>query len=172
MTPSGIGVESHPGAGLATDKNAKVLFRQRWRQSNDREKNMEYKNFTSLPPEQEQSFVVYERTSIESAKKAFTVGAICGGIVGVLAIFFYMAFDPPKNAHAVDPEPKSELKEEAAPEPAPAPAPAEEAAPEEEEAPAEEAAPAEAAPAEGETAAAPEPPKGATKAPPTALVGQ
>jgi len=128
---------------------------------------MEYKNFTSLPPEQEQSFVIYEQTSIESGKKALTLGMICGGVVGVLAIIFYMAFDPPKNAHAVEPE--SELAEEVAPKAAPAPKPA----------PAPEAAPAEAAPAaEGEAApaaeaaAAPEPPKGATKAPPTALIGQ
>ena len=123
---------------------------------------MEYKNFTSLPPEQEQSFVIYEQTSIESGKKALTLGMICGGVVGVLAIIFYMAFDPPKNAHAVEPE--SELAEEVAPKAAPAPKPA----------PAEEAAPAaegEAAPAP-EAAAAPEPPKGATKAPPTALIGQ
>jgi hypothetical protein len=134
---------------------------------------MEYKNFTSLPPEQEQSFVIYEQTSIESGKKALTLGMICGGVVGVLAIIFYMAFDPPKNAHAVEPE--SELAEEVAPKaaPAPAPAPAPEAAP---AAPAAEgeAAPAaegEAAPA-AEAAAAPEPPKGATKAPPTALIGQ
>ena len=129
---------------------------------------MEYKNFTSLPPEQEQSFVIYEQTSIESGKKALTLGMICGGVVGVLAIIFYMAFDPPKNAHAVEPE--SELAEEVAPKaaPAPKPAPAPEAAPAEEAAPAAEG---EAAPAP-EAAAAPEPPKGATKAPPTALIGQ
>ncbi len=131
---------------------------------------MEYKNFTSLPPEQEQSFVIYERTSIESGKKALTLGMICGGIVGVLAVIFYAAFDPPPSAHAVQPE--SELAEEApAPKAAPAPAPAPAEA-----APAEgEAAPAEAAPAEGEAApaaTAPEPPKGATKAPPTALIGK
>ncbi len=136
---------------------------------------MEYKNFTSLPPEQEQSFVIYEKTSIESGKKALTLGVICGVAVGVFAVIFYLAFDPPKNAHAVDPE--TDLAEEVAPAPAPAPAPAEEAAPAEEPAPAEGAeAPAEGEPtAEGEApaeaAAAPEPPKGATKAPPTALIG-
>ena len=140
---------------------------------------MEYKNFTSLPPEQEQSFVIYEKTSIESGKKALMLGSICGGVVGVLAIIFYMAFDPPVSSHAVEPE--SELAEEAAPKAAPAPV---EAAPEEAapaEAPAEgaaaegaaaEGAAAEGAAAEGAAEAAPEPPTGATKAPPTALIGK
>tara|TARA_R110002096_G_scaffold77896_6_gene183260 strand:- start:25059 stop:25448 length:390 start_codon:yes stop_codon:yes gene_type:complete len=129
---------------------------------------MEYKNFTSLPPEQEQSFVIYEKTSIESGKKALTLGTICGAVVGVFAIIFYFAFDPPKSSHYVEPE--SELSEEVAPKAAPAPAPVE-AAPAEAD-PAAEAAPAaETAPA-AEAAAAPEPPKGATKAPPTALIGQ
>ena len=131
---------------------------------------MEYKNFTSLPPEQEQSFVIYEKTSIESGKKALTLGTICGAVVGVFAIIFYFAFDPPKSSHYVEPE--SELTEEVAPKAAPAPAPAPvEAAPAEAD-PAAEAAPAtETAPA-AEAAAAPAPPKGATKAPPTALIGQ
>jgi hypothetical protein len=149
-----------------------------YRSKRFREKNMEYKNFTSLPPEQEQSFVIYEKTSVESGKKALTIGTICGVAVGVLAIIFYMAFEPPKSSHYVEPE--SDLPEETAPKAAPAPAPAEVA-------PAE-VAPAEVAPAEGaeaavapaegaeaaaapaEAATAPEPPKGATKAPPTALI--
>ncbi len=122
---------------------------------------MEYQNFTSLPPDQERQFIVYEQTSVEARKKAMTLGIIAGACVGVLAVMLFMAYDAPKNAHAVD-EP-SELKEEApkakaAPAPAPAPEPAAEA-------------PAEEAPAAAATEAPP-PPAGATKAPPTALIGQ
>ena len=124
---------------------------------------MEYKNFTSLPPAEEASFVIYEQTSVESGKKALTLGTICGAVVGILALVFYLAFDHPKSPHAVEPE--SELAEEPAPAAAPTPV---------EDAPAEEE-PAAEEPAEDETAAAaeaPEPPKGATKAPPTALIGK
>ena len=125
---------------------------------------MEYRDFTSMPPEEEQSFVIYERTSRESGKKAMTLGAICGGVIGVFALMLFVAFDPPKNAHAVDPE--TDIEEEAAPAPAPAPTPE----PAAEEPAAEE--PAAEEPAAEEPAAAPEPPKGATKAPPTALIGK
>lgn len=131
---------------------------------------MEYQNFTSLPPEQEATFVIYERTSSEAGKKAMTLGAICGGIVGIIAIMLFVAYDAPKNAHAVDPV--SDIEEEA-PAPAPAaipePAAAPDPAPAAEPAAAPEAAAAEPAAADP---AAPPPPKGATKAPPTALIGQ
>lgn len=129
---------------------------------------MEYQDFTSLPPEQEQSFIIYERTSNESAKKAMTLGAIFGAVVGVFALILFFSFDAPRNAHAVDPV--SDIEEEApAPKAAPAPAPEPAAEPA-----AEEAAPAEAAAADPAAAPteAPPPPKGATKAPPTALIGQ
>ncbi len=125
---------------------------------------MEYQNFTSLPPEEEATFVIYERTSSEAGKTAMTMGAICGGIVGIFAIMLFFSYDAPRNAHAVDPV--SDIEEEA---PAPAPAPAATPDP----VPAPEAAPA----ADPEAAAAadpvaPPPPKGATKAPPTALIGK
>ena len=128
---------------------------------------MEYQNFTSLPPAEEQTFVIYERTTNEAGKKAMTLGAICGGVVGIFALLLFFSYDAPINAHAVEPE--TDIAEEApAPAAAPAPAPEPEAAPE----PA--AADPEAAAAEPATAdpAAPAPPAGATKAPPTALIGQ
>jgi hypothetical protein len=134
---------------------------------------MAYQDFTSLPPEQERAFIVYEQTSTEAGKKAMTLGAIVGGCIGLLAIILFMSFDAPKNPHAEEPA-ASELKEEkVAPAPAPAPAAT--------EAPA--AAEGDTAAAEGEGAAAgdtaaegsapteaPAPPAGASKAPPTALV--
>ncbi len=127
---------------------------------------MNYKDFTSLPPEQEQSFVVYERTSIEAGKKAMTMGIIAGVAVGIIAIILYIAVEPPVSSHAVPKE--TDLAEEVVPKAAPAPvepAPTAEVPAAAAEAPAAEA-PA-AAPSE-----APEPPKGATKAPPTALMGE
>ena len=42
----------------------------------------DYVNFTSLPPEQEASFVVFERHQQENLKKGFTVGL---GVVGSIA---------------------------------------------------------------------------------------
>ena len=129
---------------------------------------MEYQNFSSMPPEQEQSFVIYERTTAESSKKAMTLGAIAGGIVGVFAVMLFLSFDAPINAHAVELE--TDIEEEA---PAPAPVPAPEAAPEPAAVDPEAAAaePAAADPAAADPAA-PTPPAGATKAPPTALIGK
>lgn len=127
---------------------------------------MEYQNFTSLPPEQERQFVIYEQTAVEARKKAMTLGAIVGACVGVFALILFFSYDAPINAHAV--EMPSDLEEEVAPAKAPAaaPAPAEPAA----EPAAEEAAAGDAP--EAAAMEAPEPPKGATKAPPTALIGQ
>lgn len=128
---------------------------------------MAYQNFTSLPPDEERQFVIYEQTATESRKKAMTLGAIAGAVVGVFAIIIFLAYDAPRNAHAVDVP--SELDEEVVPKPTPAPAPAAAAAPAElgaDELGADEPAAAEAdAPME-----APEPPAGATKAPPTDLI--
>ncbi len=126
---------------------------------------MDYKNFTSLPPEQEQSFVIFERTSVEAGKKAMTIGAICGAVFGVFIVMLVMSFDAPENKHAVK-KPSAKVGEaKAKPAAAPAPAPVE-AAP-------AEAAPAETAPAEAAAPTeAPAPPAGATKAPPTALTGE
>ncbi len=132
----------------------------------DREKTMNYKDFTSLPPEQEQSFVVYERTSNENSKKAMTLGIIAGVAVGVIAIILYIAVEPPVSSHAVPQE--TDLAEEVVPAAAPAPVEPTPAEPTPAEAPAAEAT----APAAAATTEAPAPPKGATKAPPTALMGE
>lgn len=134
---------------------------------------MSYSDFSSLPPEQEESFVIFEKTTRESAKKSKSIGIIAGVAFGVLTIVIAMAFKPPEKSHASEEEHsmgaeksapaaaavKKEVAEPAAAEPAPAE-------------PAQvEAAPTEAAPAEP-AKEAPAPPPGATKAPPTALIGQ
>ncbi len=133
---------------------------------------MEYQNFSSLPPDEEATFVVYERTTTEASKKAMTLGAICGGVVGVFALMLFLSFGPGRNAHAVDPV--SDIEEEApAPKAAPAPEPVEEAPAVAPEAAAVDPAAADPAAAAADPAAvAPPPPPGATKAPPTALIGQ
>lgn len=129
---------------------------------------MEFQNFTSLPPEQEQAFVVFEKTSVESGKKAMTFGVVTGAIFGIVVIALVFSHDPPKNAHAVK-APPTKVGEAKAKVKAPTPAPVE-AAPA--VAPAADPAVAPSAdPAEGATAA-PAPAAGTTKAPPTALVGE
>ena len=136
---------------------------------------MEYQNFSSMPPEEEATFVIYERTSAEAKKKAMTLGAISGVAVGVFALMLFFSYDKPRNAHAVDPV--SDIEEEApAPKTKPAPAAVEPttvepttvdpAAVDPAAADPEAAAPTDPAAADPTTT----PPAGATKAPPTALV--
>ncbi|MBL4634004.1 MAG: hypothetical protein JKY56_09030 [Kofleriaceae bacterium] len=136
---------------------------------------MEFQNFTSLPPEQEKAFVVFEQQSVQAGKKASMFGLIAGAVFGVFVIALVMTSEAPENAHAVK-APATKVGEAKKKAPAPKPAPAPVAAPAE-TAPAEtapdEAAPDEAAaPTEASAPSdAPAPPAGATKAPPTAVVG-
>ncbi len=126
---------------------------------------MEFQNFTSLPPEEEKAFVVFEQTSVMAGKKASMFGLIAGAVFGIFVIALVFSSEAPENAHAVKaPATKvGEAKKKAAPKPAPAPV---------ETAPAE-TAPVETAPAEAAAPSeAPAPPAGATKAPPTAVVGE
>lgn len=134
---------------------------------------MEYNNFTSLPPEEERAFIVFEKRTREASSKSLQLGVIAGGIVFLLVMVLFLAFDAPENKHAAAAEEESELGAED--KPAKPAAKAEEPVAPAEEAPAEApAAEGEGAAAEGAAAgaaeAAPEPPKGATKAPPTALI--
>jgi hypothetical protein len=57
----------------------------------------EYSNFTSLPPEQEATFVVYERHQRENLDKGFKIGAICAVIFGVLALGVYFGVTPEED---------------------------------------------------------------------------
>jgi cytoskeletal protein RodZ len=58
---------------------------------------MSYQNFTSLPPDQEATFIVYESRTQESAKKAMTLGLVSGLIFFVLVVAIVFSHDKPKN---------------------------------------------------------------------------
>ena len=121
----------------------------------------QYSNFSSMPPEEERQFVGFERVMRESLKKGMVLGVSIGcGTLLVLLIIIW-GVEPPPNELIEDLA--ADLAEEpsSAPAPAPTPAPAPKAAPAPTPAPAGTAPPTEAPP----------PPKGATKAPPTAITG-
>ena len=147
-----------------------------------------YQDFSSWQPEQERHFVVFEQRTVESAKRAWTVAAVAGIGFFILVVGVVLSFKPEKSsseaaAEEVGQDLPAESPSSATPAPAPTPAPAatpDPAAPAATDpaagtAPAEGSAPTEApagaAPAPGTVPAAPPPPKGATKAPPTALPG-
>ena len=127
---------------------------------------MSYSNFSSLPPEEEQHFVVFERRSVEASKKAMTIGLITSGLLGLFITVLVLTSDPPaaKHTDALESDIPAETTTPSTssattpdePEPEPEPAAAE----------------AEAAEPAADRREAPPPPKGATKAPPTALVGE
>jgi hypothetical protein len=62
----------------------------------------EYHNFTSLPPDQEATFVVYERYQRESLDKGFKFGIIAAAIFGVLAVALYFGVTPEEHSAAKD----------------------------------------------------------------------
>jgi hypothetical protein len=62
----------------------------------------DYVNFTSLPPEQEASFVVYERHQQDNLKKGMTIGVICSVIFGVIAVGIYFGVTPEEDTIGKD----------------------------------------------------------------------
>lgn len=62
----------------------------------------EYKDFSSLPPDKEQAFVVYEKTSVEVGKKARIISVIVAASFLVVVMFIVFSFDPPENKMAHD----------------------------------------------------------------------
>lgn len=60
----------------------------------------DYHNFTSLPPEQEASFVVYERHQRENLDKGFKFGVISAVVVAVLALGLYFGVEPKEDTKA------------------------------------------------------------------------
>jgi hypothetical protein len=62
----------------------------------------EYSNFTSLPPEQEATFVVYERHQRENLDKGFKIGVISAVIFGVLALGLYFGVTPKEDTTGKD----------------------------------------------------------------------
>ncbi|HWN71545.1 MAG TPA: hypothetical protein VNM90_28100 [Haliangium sp.] len=78
----------------------------------------EYRDFTSLPPEKEQEFVVYERTSVEAGKKAKVIALAVAASFFVVVMGIVFSFEPPKSKMAEDDmgalaAPKKEKKEAA-----------------------------------------------------------
>lgn len=87
----------------------------------------EYSNFTSLPPEQEATFVVFERHQKENLDKGFKIGAIAAAVFLVVALGIYFGVTPEEDKLGQDMD-LNQLKKKskdsaAAPTPAPAEAP-------------------------------------------------
>lgn len=62
----------------------------------------QYENFSSLPPEKERAFAVYEKTSNETAKKAKKISVIVAAVFGVLLLIVVFSFEEPENKMAED----------------------------------------------------------------------
>jgi len=58
----------------------------------------DYTNFTSLPAEQERTFVVYERFTVETGKKAAMAGLIAGIAFFVLTLGIVFSHSAPKES--------------------------------------------------------------------------
>lgn len=61
-----------------------------------------YKDFSSLPPDEERSFVPFEKAAIENGKKAWRIAFVACAVflAAVLALVF--TTEPPKNKMAED----------------------------------------------------------------------
>jgi hypothetical protein len=63
----------------------------------------DYQNFSSLPPEKERDFVIYEKTSVEAGQKAWRIGMIAAVSFGVLVVAIVFGIGAkPKNKMADD----------------------------------------------------------------------
>jgi hypothetical protein len=63
----------------------------------------DYQNFSSLPPEKERDFVIYEKTSVEAGQKAWRIGMITAITFGVLVVaIVFGAGSKPENKMAGD----------------------------------------------------------------------
>jgi hypothetical protein len=81
----------------------------------------DFTNFTSLPPEQEASFVVFERHQKENLDKGFKIGAIVAGIFAVLALGIYFGVTPEEDKTAKDMDLNQLKKKSKTDSPAPTP---------------------------------------------------
>ncbi|MBP9086686.1 MAG: hypothetical protein KBG15_11245 [Kofleriaceae bacterium] len=61
---------------------------------------MNFENFSSLPPAQEQQFVVYEQQSAESQQKANMLAIVAGAITLVLSLAVYFGMAPSEHKAA------------------------------------------------------------------------
>jgi hypothetical protein len=80
----------------------------------------EYNNFTSLSPQEEATFVVFERFTQENRQKSLMTGVISGVAVGILGLIIYFGFSPPEKKHAPA-APAGQTQKAPAEAPAPAP---------------------------------------------------
>ena len=62
----------------------------------------QYENFTSLSAQDEQAFVVYERTGNEVATKSRNIGMIVSGVLLVLIVGMYFGIAPIHPAEVAD----------------------------------------------------------------------
>jgi hypothetical protein len=81
---------------------------------------MDHVNFSSLPPDQEATFVVYERRTAESLHKAMVIALVSSILFGLVAIGIYFGVSPEEDKIAKDMDLnhlKKKSKTEAAPTP-------------------------------------------------------
>ena len=90
---------------------------------------MSYSNFSSLPPEQEAAFAVYEERIQNASKSGLMIGAIAGLGVGLLVVIISLTVTPKKSGdYSGDPgsqtqkAPSNTVKADTAPTPTPDPA--------------------------------------------------
>jgi hypothetical protein len=144
-----------------------------------------YSDFSSMPPDQERAFVVFEQRTRESEKSAWRMGGIVAAIYGVLMVAIVFSHDKPPPLIAEDdiavteptPRPSAAVEDDLG-EPTPSPAAEVTPSPGAEPMPSPGAEPTPSPGAEGAEGAAegtgepvaPPPSAGATKASPTDLV--
>ena len=83
----------------------------------------EYTSFSSLAPQDEAAFVVFERSTQENLQKAMMIGLISAVGILLLSLVIFFGFSPPPKKHAPPEDAKSQVKSAPAEAPAPAPAP-------------------------------------------------
>lgn len=60
-------------------------------------------HFTSLPPEQEAAFLVYEQKQEATLKSSMTIGVIAGLAVGAFILIISFVAEPAPDPHAAKP---------------------------------------------------------------------
>lgn len=68
-----------------------------------------FQHFTSLPPDQEASFIVFEQRAAEAQKSGMTLGFIVGGAIGLILLIIAFTVTPDKDPHA-EPAPGSQTQ--------------------------------------------------------------
>ncbi len=63
----------------------------------------QFQNFSSLPPEQEATFAVYEERVAENSKKAATLGIVVGVGIGLLILIIAFTVTPTHSDPMAEP---------------------------------------------------------------------